>query len=171
MNKFYKGYDQITASDTFKSRMVLSLQSETKAEPAVRVDTGFRTKRHALIAVLAAAVLVLAIGTAVAVGVSTVGRMKDRNEARMEMTDDARYEQARAEAIRRMNSIVWEYAVPLNETVTLDDVTLTLLEASYEDVTGNLKLTFAAKSEQTGMVLTFDFQPVSSETYLAEPRE
>lgn len=156
MNKFYKGYDSIQASDAFKSHLVLSLQNETKEEPAVRVGTGVRTKRRAFIAVLATAVLVLAIGTAVAVGVSTVGRMKEQNEARMEMTEDARYEQARAEAIRRMNSVVWEYAVPLNETVTLDDVTLTLLEASYEDVTGNLKLTFAAKSEQTGMVLTFD---------------
>ena len=32
MNKFYKGYDNIEASDTFKQRMVRTLQSETKAE-------------------------------------------------------------------------------------------------------------------------------------------
>ena len=33
MNKLYKGYDDITASDAFKQRMVRTLQSEAKAEP------------------------------------------------------------------------------------------------------------------------------------------
>ena len=155
MNRFYKGYDNITASDTFKSRMVRTLQKEAKMEPSVQVAAGLRMKRRVFVAALVAAVLVLAIGTAVAVGVSTVGKMKEQNEAHIEMTEDARYQQARAEAIRRMNSVVWDYPIPLNETVALDDVTLTLREAAIDDV-HELDLTFAAASDTTGMILTFD---------------
>ena len=155
MNKLYKGYDEIEASVAFKSRMVQTLQSETKAEPTVSIAPGRRMKRRTFVTVLVAATLLLAVGTAVAVGISTVGRMKENNEARIEMTEDARYQEARAEAIRRMNSVVWDYPVPLSETVALDDVTLTLKEASFDDV-NELRLTFTAASEKTGMILTFD---------------
>lgn len=65
MNRFYKGYDDIAASDTFKQRMVRTLQSEARGETAaksVRLPIGRRT----LAILIAAAILVLAIGTAAA---------------------------------------------------------------------------------------------------------
>ena len=107
MNKFYKGYDDITASSAFKSRMVQTLQSENKTETKAARERsgGFVIKKRTLAILIAAAVMVLAIGTAVAVGVSTIGRMKENNELRIEMTEDERYQEARAEAIRRMNSV------------------------------------------------------------------
>ena len=42
MNKFYKGYDDITASSAFKSRMVRTLQNETK-EKTLRLPIKRRT--------------------------------------------------------------------------------------------------------------------------------
>ena len=66
MNKFYKGYDDIEASVAFKSRMVQTLQSETKAEPTVSIAPGRRMKRRTFVTVLVAATLLLAVGTAVA---------------------------------------------------------------------------------------------------------
>ena len=65
MNKFYKGYDSITASEPFKQRMVRTLQSETKGETATR-SLRLPIKRRTLAILIAAAVLVLAIGTAAA---------------------------------------------------------------------------------------------------------
>ena len=65
MNRFYKGYDDITASDTFKSRMVRTLQSETKGETAAR-SLRLPIRRRTLAILIAAAILVLAIGTAAA---------------------------------------------------------------------------------------------------------
>ena len=65
MDKFYKGYDDIAASATFKQRMVRTLQSETKEES---IETTGRLRfRAARIAAIAAAVLVLAIGTVFAI--------------------------------------------------------------------------------------------------------
>lgn len=65
MNKFYKGYDSITASEPFKQRMVRTLQSETKGETATR-SLRLPIKRRTLAILIAAAILVLAIGTAAA---------------------------------------------------------------------------------------------------------
>ena len=65
MNKFYKGYDDIQASDMFKQRMVRTLQNGTMEKPA-RIASGFRIKKRTLVAVIAAVVTVLAIGTAAA---------------------------------------------------------------------------------------------------------
>ncbi len=157
MNKFYKGYDDITASSAFKSRMVQTLQSEKKTETKAARERsgGFVIKKRTLAILIAAAVMVLAIGTAVAVGVSTIGRMKENNELRIEMTEDERYQEARAEAIRRMNSVVWDYPVPIDETVMLDDITLTLRQVSVDDA-NELDLSFAAVSDKTGMIITFD---------------
>ena len=65
MNKFYKGYDHITASEPFKQRMVRTLQSETKGETATR-SLRLPIRRRTLAILIAAAILVLAIGTAAA---------------------------------------------------------------------------------------------------------
>ena len=65
MNRFYKGYDDITASEPFKQRMVRTLQSETKGETAAR-SVRLPIKRRTLAILIAAAILVLAIGTAAA---------------------------------------------------------------------------------------------------------
>ena len=155
MNKFYKGYDDIRASDTFKQHLVRTLQSEAKLEAPVKIASGLRMRKRTFIALIAAAAMALVIGTAVAVGVSTVGRMKENNEARIGMTEDERYREARAEAVRRMNSVVWDYPVPIDETAAVGDVTLTLRQASIDN-TNELDLSFAAVSDQTGMILTFN---------------
>lgn len=155
MNRFYKGYDSIAASEQFKSRMVELLQAEVRETPTRRRSEGFVIKKRTLAILIAAAVLVLAIGTAAAVGISTAGKMKEDNEARIEMTEDARYQEARKEAIRRMNSVVWEYPVPIDETAVLDDVTLSLKTVTVDD-TNELGLSFAAVSDKTGMIVTFD---------------
>lgn len=65
MNRFYKAYDDITASEPFKQRMVRTLQSETRGETATR-SLRLPIKRRTLAILIAAAVLVLAIGTAAA---------------------------------------------------------------------------------------------------------
>lgn len=65
MSKFYKGYDGITASEPFKQRMVRTLQSETRGETAVK-PVRLPIKRRTLAILIAAAVMVLAIGTAAA---------------------------------------------------------------------------------------------------------
>ncbi len=65
MNRFYKAYDDITASDTFKQRMVRTLQNETREE-APRAALRLPIKRRTLAILIAAAILVLAIGTAAA---------------------------------------------------------------------------------------------------------
>ena len=57
MNKLYKGYDDITASEPFKQRMVCTLQSEAKTEP-VKLASGLRIGKRTWIAVIAAAVVV-----------------------------------------------------------------------------------------------------------------
>ena len=51
MNRFYKGYDDIEASDVFKQRMVRTLQSEARTEEPVRIASGLRMKRRTFIAV------------------------------------------------------------------------------------------------------------------------
>ena len=65
MNRFYKGYDDITASEPFKQRMVRTLQSETKGETAAK-PMRLPIRRRTLAILIAAAILVLAIGTAAA---------------------------------------------------------------------------------------------------------
>ncbi len=65
MNKFYKGYDDITASDIFKSCMVRTLQNESRAEAVSAGRQRIRIGRFA--ALVAAAILVLALGTVFAI--------------------------------------------------------------------------------------------------------
>ena len=152
MNRFYKGYDDIEASDVFKQRMVRTLQSEARTEEPVRIASGLRMKRRTFIAVIAAAAL--AIGTAVAVGVSTVGRMKENNEARIEMPEDERYREAREYAIQRISDIAWEKPVTLNETAAVGDLKIVLQKATYDD--HELELVMKASSEKTALLLTLD---------------
>lgn len=65
MNRLYKGYDDIAASVAFKSRLVRTLQTETREETPKSM---FRlpVKRRTLAVLIAAAILLLAIGTAAA---------------------------------------------------------------------------------------------------------
>lgn len=153
MDKFYKGYDDIAASASFKQRMVRTLQSETAEEPTVRIATGFRMKRRTFAAIFVAAVLVLTIGTAVAVGVSTVGRMKENTEQRLESTEAERYRDARVKAEQLVDDASYPHMVPLTETATVQDVSIALKTVEWDG--DELLLTFWANSEQTGLVLEF----------------
>ena len=69
MSKLYKGYDDIVASDAFKQRMVRTLQNEVSAEAEDRKVVRLPVKRKTVAILIAAAALVLTIGTAVAAGV------------------------------------------------------------------------------------------------------
>ncbi len=84
MSKLYDGYDAIRASDTFKQRMVRTLQREKQT-----ASIGLHLNRRTAI-LIAAVVLLLAVGTAVAVTVSTVGRIKENTEQRLETSEDER---------------------------------------------------------------------------------
>lgn len=87
MNKFYKGYDDITASDTFKQRMVRTLQSQTREE-APQKTVRLPIKRRTFAILIAAAITVLAIGTAAAATIivrrdySPVGYMTQSKDER-----------------------------------------------------------------------------------------
>ena len=56
MNRFYKAYDDITASEPFKQRMVRTLQSETRGETATR-SLRLPIRRRTLAILIAAAVI------------------------------------------------------------------------------------------------------------------
>lgn len=66
MNTLYKAYDDITASDAFKQRMVRTLQSEVAVEADDKKVVRFPVRKKTIAILIAAAVLVLTIGTAVA---------------------------------------------------------------------------------------------------------
>lgn len=167
MNKLYKGYDDIEASAAFKQKLVQTLQNETKTAEPVKIASGVRMKRSTFIAVIAAAALVLAIGTAVAVGASTIGRLKEKTEAyveqRQQMTEDERYREARAKAEEAYTAGEdgdhFIYYVRLAETATMQDVTVTLKDIAETGINDRdeciLELRFSADSAQTGMVETF----------------
>ena len=96
MNKFYKGYDDITASDAFKGRMVRTLQSEMEEE-APRKTVHLPIRRRTFAILIAAAITVLAIGTAAAATIiarrdySPVGYMtqsKDEREQSQNVVPD-----------------------------------------------------------------------------------
>ena len=93
MNTLYKAYDDIKASDAFKQRMVRTLQSEVAVEADDKKVVRFPVRKKTIAILIAAAVLVLTIGTAVAaaVGVFTphkehitpgyyIGMSKDERE-------------------------------------------------------------------------------------------
>ncbi len=152
MNKLYKGYDDITASEPFKQRIVCTLQSEAKTEP-VKLASGLRIGKRTWIAVIAAAVLTLAMGTAAAVGISTAGRLKENTEERLETTEEVRYRAAREKAEQIVDSASYAKRIPLDASQTAQDVTIRCTEIECDG--DELLLTLTATGERTGMVLEF----------------
>ena len=153
MNKFYRGYDDITASAAFKQRMVRTLQSETREEtPQKTVRLPIR--RRTLAILIAAAVLVLAIGTAAAVGISnsTAGQMKEASEERLQQTEDERYQSAREFAEYIVDTT--KYDTPIDGSAEVGDLKLSLVSALNDPQ--DLWIDFTLESETTGVVLTFD---------------
>ena len=152
MNKLYKGYDDIEASDAFKQRLVRKLQSESKMEP---VGLAGRRKigKRAWIAIIAAASLVLAMGTAAAVGVSTAGRLKENAEERLGTAEEVRYRTARKKAEQIVDSASFARRIPLEASASAEDVTIHCTEVECDG--DELLLTLTAESERTGMVLEF----------------
>ncbi len=149
MNKFYKGYDDITASDVFKSRMVRTLTGRKETKPAV-----LRPSRRVAAVLIAAAALILAMGTAVAVGLSTAGRLRQTTEERLDTSEEERLLAARETAVRIVNDASYARIIPLHESAALQDVTLNMRSVELDG--DELMLTFAADSETTGMVLDFE---------------
>lgn len=150
MNRFYKGYESIAASPEFKSRMVRMMQHEEK-ESAAKRQGGFVIKKKTLAILIAAAIMVLAIGTAAAVGLTTAGRLKENTEQRLETAEDERYRDARKRAEQIVDDATYSRVIPLTETAAVQDVGITL--KSVERDGDELLLTFAADSEKTGMIL------------------
>ncbi len=152
MNKFYRGYDNITASAAFKQRMVRTLQSETTEETA-RKTVRLPMKRRTLAILIAAAVLVLAIGTAAAVGISrsTAGQMKEANEERLHQTEDERYRNARALAEKTVNETMYE--TPIEGTAEVGDLRLSLVSALNDP--NDLWISFDLTGKATGVLVSF----------------
>ena len=153
MNRFYKGYDDITASSAFKSRMVRTLQNETKEE-APRAALRLPIKRRTLAILIAAVIMVLAIGTAAAVGiaVSTPGKMKEASEERLHETEDERYQVARKWAEQIVDTTM--YDTPIEGSAEVGDLKLSLVSLMNDPQ--DLWIDFKLESETTGVVLTFD---------------
>ncbi len=146
MSKLYDGYDAIRASDTFKQRMVRTLQREKQT-----ASIGLHLNRRTAI-LIAAVVLLLAVGTAVAVTVSTVGRIKENTEQRLETSEDERYLEARRVAEAYVDSTLFE--TPVEGTATVGDLKLTLVWVLNDP--HDLQLCFDLTSDTTGVLLTFD---------------
>ena len=170
MNRFYKGYDDITASPAFKSHMVKMLQSAGK-ESASKRSGGFVIKKRTLAILIAAAVLVLAIGTAAAVGISnsTAGKMKEASEDRLHQTEDERYQSARAYAENIVDTT--KYDTPIDGSAEVGDLKLSLVSALNDPQ--DLWIDFTLESETTGVVLTFDRaflegEPPAGQDYLSQ---
>ena len=153
MNKFYKGYDSIAASPEFKSRMVRTLQNETKEE-APRAALRLPIKRRTLAILIAAVIMVLAIGTAAAVGiaVSTSGKMKEASEERLSRTEDESYQVARKWAEQIVDTTM--YDTPIEGSAEVGDLKLSLVSLMNDPQ--DLWIDFKLESETTGVVLTFD---------------
>lgn len=149
MNKFYKGYDDIVASDVFKQKTVRMLTSEPH-----ETATGLRFNRRIAAVAIAAAALVLAMGTAVAVGVSTAGRLRENTEERLETAEEVRYQAAREQAERIVDSASFTREIPLDADAAAEDVTIRLKEIECDG--DELLLKLSATGEHTGMVLGFD---------------
>lgn len=146
MSRLYDAYDAIAASDAFKQRMVRTLQSKKQTRPI-----GLHLNRRTAI-LIAAATLVLAIGTAVAVSLSTVGRIKENTEQRLETSEDARYLEARRAAEAYLDSTLFE--TPVSGTATVGDLKLELIWLLNDP--HDLQLCFDLTGETTGVLLTFD---------------
>ncbi|MBR2644042.1 MAG: hypothetical protein IKD54_01980 [Clostridia bacterium] len=146
MDRFYKGYDDIAASDVFKQRMVRMMQGKKQTARA-----GLHLNRRTAI-LIAAATLLLAIGTAVAVGLTTVGRIKGDTEQRLETSEDERYLEARRAAEAYVNSTMFE--TPVEGTATVGDLKLTLVWVLNDP--HDLQLCFDLTSDTTGVLLAFD---------------
>ena len=146
MSKLYDGYDAITASEEFKQRMVRTLQSEPQTK-----SVGLHLKRRTAILIGAAAVLV-AMGTAVAVGITTVGKAKQQTQERLERTEDERYAEARREAEHIVNTTMYE--TPIEGEAQVGDLRLRLISALNDP--NDLELDFTLTGETTGVVLTLD---------------
>ncbi len=146
MSKLYNAYDAIAASDTFKQRMVRTLQSDKTEKPI-----GLHLNRRVAV-LIAAAILLLAVGTAVAVSLSTVGRIKENTEQRLETSEDARYLEARRAAEAYVDSTLFE--TPVAGTATVGDLKMDLVYLLNDP--HDLQLCFDLTGDTTGVLLTFD---------------
>lgn len=111
-------------------------------------------KKRGIWLLAAALVALLAVGTAVAVSMNTKQQLQAAVENRIDTDDEERYAEAREIAIDRITNGVWERPIPLDASVTVGDVTLTLKEIEVNG--GEATLILKPESEQTGMVVTLD---------------
>ena len=120
-------------------------------------------KKRGIILLAAALAALLAVGTAVAVSMSTRDQLQEAVENRIETSDDERYAQAREMAIDRITNDVWERPIPLDVSAAVGDVTLTLKE--IEVYGGEATLLIKPESERTGMVVTLDQEDYRNDTH------
>ena len=159
MNTLYKAYDDIKASDAFKQRMVRTLQSEVAVEADDKKVVRFPVRKKTIAILIAAAVLVLTIGTAVAaaVGVFTphkehitpgyyIGMSKDEREQAGYTIQDME------EAIKAAKPKTVDYSIELLPEMKIADF------KTYEESIAFIQKTMPEKYEElvkTGGVINF----------------
>ena len=142
----------------YYQRMESVLDALPTEKKSVRVP-----KKRSIILLAAALAALLAVGTAVAVSMSTREQLQEAVENRIETSDDERYAQARELAIDRITNDVWERPIPLDVSAAVGDVTLTLKE--IEVYGGEATLLIKPESERTGMVVTLDQEDYRNDTH------
>ena len=84
-------------------------------------------KKRGIILLAAALAALLAVGTAVAVSMSTREQLNEVVEQRIEQSDDERYQKARELAMSRVDADGYPHVIPLEGRADLGDVTLKLV--------------------------------------------
>ena len=80
-------------------------------------------KKRGIILLAAAVAALLAVGTAVAVSMSTREQLNEVVEQRIEQSDDERYQKARELAMSRVDADGYPHVIPLEGSADLGDVT------------------------------------------------
>ncbi|MBR3037158.1 MAG: hypothetical protein IKI52_00505, partial [Clostridia bacterium] len=120
-------------------------------------------KKRGIILLAAAVAALLAVGTAVAVSMSTREQLNEVVEQRIEQSDDERYQKARELAISRVDADGYPHVIPLEGSADLGDVTLKLV--SIEVYGYEAELRYTLESDTVGFV------PALSDPDFREDRE
>ncbi len=116
-----------------------------KSRSTVRIP-----KKRRLWILAAALAALLAVGTAVAVSMSTKEQLQDVVEQRIEASDDERYEKARALAAERIDEEGYPHLIPLEGIAQLDGVLLNLVSIQIEG--DEAELCYTLESDSVGFV-------------------
>ena len=139
------------------------MEQVLEALPVDEKHTVCVPKKRGIILLAAAIAALLAVGTAVAVSMSTREQLNEVVEQRIEQSDDERYQKARELAISRIDADGYPHVIPLEGTAELDGVTLKLVSIEVCGYEANLRYTLESD--------TVGFVPALSDPDFREDRE